>query len=1009
MFYISDKEQNNFEKTDYFDGKEYVKKIIEAIEEKDIKSIGLYGKWGVGKTSILKNVKSKLILDKKYEDKYIIEYNAWKYNEFDFMRDFLIICSNKIESSEKAKEREESYYSDLNSESQIYKMTWKSFAEFVKRSKGAIFWIALLFLLFVVIVLDINYFYPKLYDSTDIIMPVAITLIGFILPLFLVSEISHKTISRKFSPEQFAREFDEIVGDEKILIIIDDIDRCNSDEIISTFNTLKTFILDEKDNVKFIIPIDPSVLINKLGDKTYGYFSKVIDYSIDIKNYQKYNFELLTQEILSKVDKNYHEIVTDGLYFASKYWGDTPRKIKKFANEFINEIVNFEPKELSGKGYMLSKLIILKNEFPTYYQELISNYNFINKATKEALEDYQRENKNNNYTYRGIKFELQLLSFLDKTSSVSLYEFPMFVYKMTYDEYKIKMLFENPISANKFDENIKIDFSKNEEKIKYYFIESIIKPLNNSRFLYADPLRKICFVFGQLYKMGKSNLIREMLNSLENHIDDIFNDENLIMNKDLNKKIVNEKYLEECISLYNCEIDGKIDDIIIDNILKFILQKISEDFYLNCNECLKIINKFNYISNIQNENLIKIVNMYLQNDFKIYYENLKWYFENSPKAGKICYVGNIIKLITEEPKYEGEFNSYLTTRYTSGNCARYLLDIEKNIDLILKKPILYEDIINVLISNINKSHVTEESLKKLTLSINYNFDDDIIKKLFIKLYGIYNLINKVDVEFYDNLTVNVGKKFNSIDLIDNGLKKIIEKMNVGNLKLILNYDEKNNIFNNFDLLKKYELKIKKDIMSNNLLSIIIDTYIKEEDFIIASDLERHGFNIENHKKYIIIEATKNINKYIYLLNELKELTIDNINFNDIDLTAIDFQYINNQEIKNIFIDVLIRKIDTNVINIEKNKDDIELIKSETNLFLTFASILYCDLHYSDRTFWTKLKRIEKVLGYNEMIDSFYIPCLKKYEDMKELFKTGKFIKNYSKSNIYSEKILTSVK
>ena len=187
----------------------------------------------------------------------------------------------------------------------------------------------------------------------------------------MVSEITHKSVSKKFSPEQFARDFEDIVKDKKILIFIDDIDRCNYQEIKSTFDTLKTFILDENYNVKFIIPVDPNVILNSLDDQTYDYFSKIIDYSIEIKNYTKVKFEPLKEEIISNVKEEYKNIANDGLYLASKFYIDTPRKMKKFANEFVNEIYNYSSDEIYDKGYMFAKLIILKNEFPNYYHSLI--------------------------------------------------------------------------------------------------------------------------------------------------------------------------------------------------------------------------------------------------------------------------------------------------------------------------------------------------------------------------------------------------------------------------------------------------------------------------------------------------------------------------------------------------------------------------------------------------------------------------------------------------------------
>ncbi len=293
MFYINDKVKNKFNDDDYFDGKEYVKKIKDAVKKADIKSIGVYGKWGIGKTSIIKNAISELIEEKEYNANEIVEYNAWKYNEYDFMRDFLIVCSNKLEGNKSAKEREESYYSDSSEDRQLYVMLWKKFWAFLKQSWRVLIFVFCIYIVGIISILYVNHLYPQWYDCADLITPITITLISFILPLFLVSEITHKSVSKKFSPEQFARDFEDIVKNKKVLIFIDDIDRCNYEEIKSTFDTLKTFILDENYDVKFIIPVDPNILFNALENQTYDYFSKIIDYPIEIKNYTKVKFEPL--------------------------------------------------------------------------------------------------------------------------------------------------------------------------------------------------------------------------------------------------------------------------------------------------------------------------------------------------------------------------------------------------------------------------------------------------------------------------------------------------------------------------------------------------------------------------------------------------------------------------------------------------------------------------------------------------------------------------------------------
>ena len=107
MFYKNDRINDSFsEDNDYFNGQEYANEIVEALKNDDIKSIGLYGKWGIGKTSITENAIKNAMNEGLYNEKNIIKYNAWKYNKYDFMRDFLIECSKQIEGESAAELKE---------------------------------------------------------------------------------------------------------------------------------------------------------------------------------------------------------------------------------------------------------------------------------------------------------------------------------------------------------------------------------------------------------------------------------------------------------------------------------------------------------------------------------------------------------------------------------------------------------------------------------------------------------------------------------------------------------------------------------------------------------------------------------------------------------------------------------------------------------------------------------------------------------------------------------------
>ncbi len=1015
MYYINDKVKEKFNNDDYFDGKEYVRKIKEAIKTKDIKSIGVYGKWGIGKTSIIKNAISELIEEGEYAENQIVEYNAWKYNEYDFMRDFLIVCSNKIEGEKTAKEREESYYSDSSEDRQLYVMLWKKLGTFIKKSWRVLLFLTITYIVSVIVILYINYLKPTLFDCADLLIPLTLTLISFILPLFLVSEITHKSISKKFSPEQFARDFEDIVKNKKVLIFIDDIDRCSYEEIKSTFDTLKTFILDESYNVKFIIPVDPNILFNSLEEQTYDYFSKIIDFPIEIKNYTKVKFEPLKEEILKEVNNDYKEIVSDGLYLASKFYIDTPRKMKKFANEFVNEIYNHSPKEIYDKGYMFAKLIILKNEFPNYYYNLIRNYNTVIEITKDEITNY----KSKDYTEskkqkKGVVFSMRLLDFLSKTDSVDLYNFPMYENKISYSEYKIKAICEDPFVKNKFDDRVKIDLKENIVYLDYEFSENIIKPIINNKFLYSDPLKRVCFLFVEFKRQENSEIFNKYFEEIIDNFESLKQDCNLFVSEKINEENIshlNLKYIFECVEDYIDLLKEHNKNLLKDNLLIKILQLIQNNidgsFQYVEDELLIFIQKFKELKNVDDPNMIKIIDKLLSNNFEKYYKELDWYLKFSSSAGKTCFVGNIIKLIENNIELDEELiEKYLDNRYFSINTNNYFDNVSNNIADILEKPSIYKCILSPLYNNLNSKDISFEKLENVINNTKYISNNEDINKLILRIVLEMKKSIGFDETKYKLILTNIGTEYEKSESISNPFKEFLEECNDDDRYILLGYNEETKIFNNFKVLKNYKLSfVNKDSL---LFNILCNSYCKFEDFVVKTDLERHGLKLSSLKNEIKNIIKENIDNTIYLINDFSEEEINDIDFQLLNINEIKLEYIENKYLLTKIVNQLKMNVDNNIRNIKSNKENKELIKEEVDKLLLNANKLYAEIKYSDKTLWTKLKIINEYLALNELIDTYYIPKLKEYPNLIKLFSEGRYKDNYMKDNIFADKILIGI-
>ena len=314
---------------------------------------------------------------------------------------------------------------------------------------------------------------------------------------------------------------------------------------------------------------------------------------------------------------------------------------------------------------------------------------------------------------------MSLLDFLSKTDSVDLYNFPMYENKISYSEYKIKAICEDPFVKNKFDNRVKIDLKENIVYLDYEFSENIIKPIINNKFLYSDPLKRICFLFIEFKKQENSDVFDKYFEEIIDNFDSLKQDRNLFVSEKINEENVlhlNLKYIFECvedyIDLMKEQNKNLLKDKFLIKILEFIQNNIDDSFQYIEDELLVFIQKFEELKKVDDLNFIKIIDKLLSENFEKYYKELDWYLEFSPAEGKTCFVGNIIKLIKDNIELDKELiENYLNNRYLSINTNNYFDSVSNNITDILQKPSSYKCILSPLSNNLNNKDISFEKLE----------------------------------------------------------------------------------------------------------------------------------------------------------------------------------------------------------------------------------------------------------------------------------------------------------
>jgi|GEM_PF-2989303 len=432
--FIEDKEfdLSNEENEDLLGTKPYAETLFEVVKGSSGKqNIGLFGGWGSGKSTIISTLESFVKVHNFHNKKEKIayfKYDAWKYSNDDFRRSFI-----KSLNSEFKILKEEAI------DNILYKETT---TQDPKKSKTPINGkrISLLILSAVILLLIIGMFVlPKIKDDDTKSILVLVSLLASFL--FYLSRDFFRVIpftikqSKLIEPEKFEETFKLIIAKifgidddwmtkfkkfilsekdyKKIVVVIDNLDRCDNENLKETLATMKNFL--ETENVIFIIPVDENGITSFLNGETEDaeeYLRKIFHQIIRLKKFTPK--ELV--DFTNKINKKYElELSKIGIRLICQEFTTNPRKIIQFLNNLQTERDLI--KRQIGKEYIslefdnkadefLIKLLIIKQEWNHLYQILLDDINFLNKINS-ALRN-QIEQKNQNFILKLGKNELVL-------------------------------------------------------------------------------------------------------------------------------------------------------------------------------------------------------------------------------------------------------------------------------------------------------------------------------------------------------------------------------------------------------------------------------------------------------------------------------------------------------------------------------------------------------------------------------------------------------------------------
>ncbi len=493
-------------------------------------TIGLFAKWGTGKTTIINLLRESL----KQESKFIAVANVdtWKYEGDSLRRQFLITLDEELNLGLNYKDKLNQTLTESDPTKGPIKFDW-----------GILLNVYGLITCFLVVAgLILRYFdIPKIVSDSLFGFGVLGFLIQFTAGLFKRVSMTI-TEHRTDSAEGFERKFKndilnhkEIKKKKKLLVIIDNLDRCSDAKAVELLSTIKTFLAkdtDQRSKCAFLIACDDMAIGKHLKSvygnaidtseflrKFFNTFQRIPDF-IDTE-LQTYTEDLLKGTRLPQFDS------PDVTAVITSAFRKNPRQIKQFINILITHFLLAQEREnsdnplivpkgaVTGNVDFLAKFLLIYQQFPDIYDIIIENH--LSSSADIENFDFEEHQVTKNQVERFEAFE----AFLRATPWIRTNNIrPFHYFKQSEEELNIPEIDELKIALLENKEEVakehvaKLDLKQMEsfEKVVISLIDK-----NKTNRIYLENITSSCLIALQ---HGKKSLTSRFYNQIAGLLND---------------------------------------------------------------------------------------------------------------------------------------------------------------------------------------------------------------------------------------------------------------------------------------------------------------------------------------------------------------------------------------------------------------------------------------------------------------------------------------------------------
>ena len=173
-------------------------------------------------------------------------------------------------------------------------------------------------------------------------------------------------------------------NDYRVIIFVDDLDRCSPKKALEVLESIKLFL--SMDGFIFVVGLSHKTVTQLItqaykatGVKGEDYIKKIIQIPIKIPTWSQENIvDLIENKIKQNLHEEYTNFLCENSNMIAKIVENNPRQLKRFVNNVIIAFETFTSQKNSPKIKFneIFLLKILQSEWPDFYNEMVCSYEF---------------------------------------------------------------------------------------------------------------------------------------------------------------------------------------------------------------------------------------------------------------------------------------------------------------------------------------------------------------------------------------------------------------------------------------------------------------------------------------------------------------------------------------------------------------------------------------------------------------------------------------------------------